>query len=278
MNKEIFLHTGLAKTGTKFLQNNFFPKLQGIKYIPKPLYHRSMDIIRSTNYKRYLVSQEYDQQFDEEIRKWAEFEPNTKVIIVFRRQDSWFASEYRRFVKNGFRGSFRDFIDIEHDGGYFKIKDGLYMPKIRLVEQLFNHPPFVTLYDDLRKDPVRFLHLLSLFLDTDFSLEQVSLKPRHTSYEEKQLKVMRKFGRFFGVAIRPYDDQHRLKRTFQRFSRMIPRYLLLYSAFLVPNALLDKEPLIPKDYLEQLRLFYEDDWQQTIQYARNIQKFYLGEF
>ncbi len=151
-----------------------------------------MNIIETTNYQRYLVSQEYDQQFDSEIRRWAKFDPSTRVFIIFRRQDSWFASEYRRFVKNGFLGSMEEFIDLSCDGGYFKINDGMYMPKIKLVEELFDNPPFVLLYDELRSDPVRFLHKLSLFIGADFILDSISFAPRHTSYAEKQLKVMKR--------------------------------------------------------------------------------------
>ncbi len=277
MDKEIFLHTGLAKTGTKFLQLNFFPKLKGIYYIPKPLYYKSMAIIERTNHKRYLVSQEYDQQFEKEIRKWAEFDPSTKVIIVFRRQDSWFASEYRRFVKNGFLGSIEDFIDLQRDGGYFKIKDGMYMPKIKLVEQLFDNPPFVMLYDELRHDPVRFLHKLSLFLDADFTLDSISFAPRHTSYAERQLKVMQRFGRFLGVAIRPLREDNRFLRFWERLWYMIPRYTVLYFAWLVPNFFLSREPLISEQYLEQIRLFYEKDWKETKKYAQKVQDFYLNK-
>ncbi len=276
MEKEIFLHTGLAKTGTKFLQLNFFPKLEDIKYIPKPLYYKSMDIIEKTNYQRYLVSQEYDQQFDREIRRWAKFNPKTKVIIVFRRQDSWFASEYRRFVKNGFVGSFTDFIDIVRDGGYFKIRDGMYMPKIRLVEEVMENPPFVLIYDELRADPVRFLHKFALFMGSDFLLENISFAPRHTSYAEKQLKVMQKFGHYLGVAIRPLNEENRFIRFWQRLWHMLPRYTVLYFAWMVPNFLLPKEPLIPAEELEKIKEFYAADWQQTVEYAEKIQKYYLN--
>ncbi len=129
MNKEIFFHIGLSKTGTKYLQNVVFPKLDNIKYIPKRLYHKAFKLIENTDYKRYLVSQELDQQFDREIKKWAQRYPQTKIIVVFRRQDSWFASQYKRFVKNGFRGDITQFIDIKYDNGYFKIKDGLFFKK-----------------------------------------------------------------------------------------------------------------------------------------------------
>jgi len=275
MKKEIFLHVGLAKTGTKFLQLNFFPKLKGLEYIPKPLYYKSIQIIEKSKSKRFLVSQEYDQQFEREIRKWAKFDPSIKVIIVFRSQDSWFASEYRRFVKNGFRGSIEEFIDLEHDGGYFKIKDGMYIPKIQIVEQLFENPPFVLLYDELRHDPVRFLHKLAIFMDVDFSLDSISFAPRHTSYAEKQLKVMLVLGRYFGVAIKPLNEQNRFIRFWQRLWYMLPRYFVLYSARLFPNFLLNKEPLIPEKYLKKIKEFYQQDWKQTKEYAKKIQEYYL---
>ena len=171
----------------------------------------------------------------------------------------------------------QDFIDLRHDGGYFKIKDGMYMPKIRLVEELFDNPPFVMLYDELRHDPVRFLHKLALFMDTDFTLDSISFSPRHTSYAEKQLKVMQKFGRYLGVAIRPLPEDKRVKRFFLRLWHMLPRYTVLHLAWIVPNFLLPNEPLTPGNYLEEIRRFYEEDWNETKKYAQKIQDFHLNK-
>ena len=48
-NKNIYFHVGLAKSGSTFLQKNFFPKLQNIKYISTHKYRRCIKIIKNTN-------------------------------------------------------------------------------------------------------------------------------------------------------------------------------------------------------------------------------------
>jgi hypothetical protein len=42
---EIYFHVGLGKTGTKFLQHEFFPKITGIYYIKPQKYIRAKSII-----------------------------------------------------------------------------------------------------------------------------------------------------------------------------------------------------------------------------------------
>ena len=116
MNKEIYFHVGLAKTGSTFLQKNFFPYLKNIKYISTHDYINSIDIINKTNYKSYLISREFDKQFEREIKKFISYFPDTKIIVVFRRHDQWIASQYKRAVKNGWHWDFKNYYNINNNG------------------------------------------------------------------------------------------------------------------------------------------------------------------
>ncbi len=116
---------------------------------------------------------------------------------------------------------------------------------------------------------------LALFLDAQVDLNKINLKPKHTSYNEKQLKVMKKIGLFFGVKLIKYDDDHRLHRFFQRLGQMLPRYPILYAAKLIPDFLIDSQPLIPQQQLDEIKDFYSQDWNETQNYAQQIQKYFL---
>lgn len=70
MEKEIYFHVGLAKTGSTFLQKNVFTYLKNIKYISTHDYVNCIDVINKTNYKSYLISREFDKQFESEIKKF----------------------------------------------------------------------------------------------------------------------------------------------------------------------------------------------------------------
>jgi len=123
---EIYFHVGLGKTGTTFLQYNVFNKLKGVYYIQRTKYKKAIKIIGQGAAEKYFISREFDQQIEVEVMQFAKHYPNTTAIIVFRRHDGWIASQYRRFVKNGYICSFEEFLDLEHDSGIFKIKDLTY--------------------------------------------------------------------------------------------------------------------------------------------------------
>ena len=121
-NKNIYFHVGLAKTGSTFLQNNFFPKLQNIKYISTHKYRRCIDIINNTNYDSYLISREFDRQLEGEVKKILNHFPETKIIIVFREHKKWISSQFKRFSKNGYHFKFEDFYN-NANSGYWKNED-----------------------------------------------------------------------------------------------------------------------------------------------------------
>ena len=151
--KKIYFHVGTGKTGTTFLQYRIFPELKGIHYIQRTRYRKAKKIINRTHYAKYLISREFDQQLEEQVKLFAADFPDTIPIIVFRRHDDYIASQYRRFVKNGFTGGFTDFFDVENDKGYFRKTDLDYSRQIKILEENFNSKPVVLFYDELRNNP-----------------------------------------------------------------------------------------------------------------------------
>ena len=81
MKKEIYFHVGLAKTGSTFLQNNFFPYLKNIKYISTHKYRKCIKIINNTNYKSYLISREFDRQFEKKLNISLSISLKLKLLL-----------------------------------------------------------------------------------------------------------------------------------------------------------------------------------------------------
>jgi hypothetical protein len=270
-SKEIFYHVGLGKTGTTYLQYRVFPKFKGVYYIQRTKYKKSFDIIRKTNYPRYLVSNEFDRQYPVEIRRIAGAFPDAKIIMVLRRQDSWLASQYRRWVKNGYEYTFEQFIDLDNDGGEWKQKDAYFFPYIEMAEKLFSTKPLVLLYDDMRKDPISFFKRIADYVGAEFDPKEVSLKRVHTSYNEKQLLFRRKWNRYFSGQWP--ESNNKVLAFLQNIFYVKPvRYGTLYLAKILPGSMKPDEVLTPESHLKRIREFYKEDWEKCVAYSREQEK------
>lgn len=264
----VYFHVGLGKTGTKFLQYNVFPYFRGIEYIQRTRYARAVELIRRGGAGRYFVSNEFDQQLEREVKYFSGHFPDARVIIVFRQQDGWIASQYRRFVKNGFPGPFREFFDIRKDEGWWKQEELYYLPKIRLVEDHFTQPPLVLIYEDMRKDPMAFIDRIARFLGAEYEMGAISLKPKHTSYSKKQLHLRRKVSQLFGRPSYQYSS-NKILHWLQVRSRLLFSYLVMYSAVFWPDSHF-REPLIPQDELDEVRKHYAADWEAVLKRADRV--------
>jgi len=108
--REIFLHVGLPRTGTTFLQRNVFPKLN-LNYT---------NLIKHgffpTDGKNLLSDEnlcgrpQSPSTLDRKMMLLGlhEMYPDAKVIVCFREQEAFFKSLYTVFVKTGFSGTFRE--------------------------------------------------------------------------------------------------------------------------------------------------------------------------
>ena len=120
MEKIIYFHVGISKTGSTFLQQRVFPFIKNIHYIPTKKYFKINEEISGIKQGSILVSREFDRQFEREIASFARNHKTVVPIIVFRRHDQYLASQYRRFVKNGFKYGIKQFFDLGEDLGFFK--------------------------------------------------------------------------------------------------------------------------------------------------------------
>lgn len=257
----IYFHVGTGKTGTTFLQYRVFPKLKGLQYIQRTNYHRAGELIRASKAGTILLSREFDQQLEAEVTAFASQFPHAIPIIVFRRHDSYIASQYRRFVKNGFRGSFTEFFDLDADKGYFKQADLNYSDQVELLRRTFKGEPIVLNYDDLSSDPHDFVQRLADLLGAEIDLDAVDFSAKHTSYSERQLKWMLRVNRMIDMTKWRHIRGNPL-HTVGRFLFEGFRYLMLFKGRFMPNAFLVKGPLIAKPELDRVRDAYSADWEK----------------
>ena len=277
MNKEIYFHVGLAKTGSTFLQKNFFPYLKNIKYLDTHKYNKCVDIINSSNFKSYLISREFDKQFEKEIKKFTTFFPQTKIIVVFRRHDKWIASQYKKSVKNGWYWNFNNFYNINNTG-LWKDSDMTYMNKIEIIKKYSKSDPLILKFEELKKNPFNYLNKISNYTNSKYSKAKISLNTVHKSYSEKQLIFLQKFCRIFKKTPPEYydyqeitldksiSDKKRIKHWLYYRPWWLLFHLVMYTSLLIPKFLIHKNSLINKNDLNEIKNKFKEDWKKVFEY------------
>jgi len=267
---EIYFHVGMGKAASTFLQYNVFPKFRDIHYIQRTKYRRSIRIISRSKYQKYLVSGELDNRlYENYIHEFSSFFPGTRTIIILRHHDSWIASQYRRYVKNGNPWRFHDFFDIHNDHGYWKQQDLYYFPLIKILEQHFKYKPYVLFYDDLRDNPEEFIRKIATYIGASYDINKINLSHRHSSYNEKQLRVIYQLSKKIDIR-RKRKGTNKTIRAIRGLIPNIIRYSTLYLAYLIPGSNLGNEVRIPSETLEEIRKYYASDWDQCVKYAADF--------
>ena len=263
---EIYFHPGLGKTGSTFLQHNFFPELKGIRYLHKPL-PKAAKALQKARHGRYLLSREHDNGIGETIARFAAKFPQVRIILVLRRHDKWIASQYRRLTKNG-RGIFFDeFIDIHENQGRWD--KGLldFYGLIRSVEHTTGRPPLVLFHDELQTTPHVFFEKIANFTGCSYDKDKVSLRYVHKAWNDRQLKALRKVAR--QTFYKRLGKYKKYNSPMERRYRKTLSHLIMYFYWLVPLSRDEKQrPLIAQHLLDEIREAYADDWQKCKAYAQ----------
>ena len=261
----VYFHVGLGKTASTWLQNKVFGRFEGVEYIHPTHYSRWRETVTRKGGGKVLISREMDQQLEREVSAFAAVRPDTHAIIVMRTNAQWIASQYRRFLKNGYCFTFEEFFDVDGDTGFWKRDDVLLAPKLDILRRYFTYPPLVLNYDQLREDPKAFISQMTDYIGTTCEMSNISFEKHHASYSEKQLKWMLAVGKYLFSKKIQDPSLPRWRKWIRRRPRMWMCYLVLYSAYLIPNAFISKQPLIPKRSLDKINNYYAQDWQNILQ-------------
>ncbi|MBN7797435.1 hypothetical protein [Parahaliea mediterranea] len=166
---QLFIHIGLHKTGTTFLQREVFPLWKGVNYLAQD---KLEYLTRMREGERYLLSREglsgvnWARSADRirSIENLGRLFPQARVIISFRQHAGYIASSYNQYLQRGGSLSFPEYFEPVGGGGLLKIEDFMYRPKLEAVRRAFVHEPLVLLHSDIVSDLPLVLSLLESYV------------------------------------------------------------------------------------------------------------------
>jgi len=229
--KKIFVHVGLHKTGTTFLQEEIFSKLKNVNYIHQPRTFLQKDIYSKVPKVRVSFFKP-----DKTLDDIPEFEPNlssdkiniisreslsgapsvgyidgdvrytiadrikknypdSKIIVGLREKNSWLYSSYGQYVRSGGTFSYNDWFEKVFDHKYLDF-DGY----IDYLEELFDDV-YVYKLEELKSNTKVFVNNLCDFIGVN--IPKYELRVHNKGFDEKQMKLARFLNKFYRSRLNP---------------------------------------------------------------------------
>jgi hypothetical protein len=228
---KIFVHVGLHKTGTTFLQEEIFSKLNNVNYIHQPRTFLQKDIYSNipkvrvsffqpektlgdttefepsiSSDKINIISRESLSgapsvgYIDGDVRytiadRIKKYYPDSKIIVGLREKKSWLNSSYGQYVKSGGTYSYNDWFEKVFDDKYLDF-DGY----INYLEKLFDDV-YVYKLEELKSNPKGFVKKLCDFMEVD--IPDYKIKIHNKGFNERQMRLARFLNRFYRSQLNP---------------------------------------------------------------------------
>lgn len=214
---EVILHIGFAKTATTWFQKNYYPKIDGAHFIPRPTVYRFLDYIHKDEVnidvarsilieettKRIIMCEENILKGDlDKIEKTAkilrEIFPDGKVIIFIRNQKDMVASRYLQYIKGGGTHTIDKFLYGENQHEYLTPanlkRKFIKLQYHKVIEIYFRHfkkeNVSVYLYEEFDEDNQLFIEQFSEKFSLSYS-GKVKFNRRNISYKKRVIPVAR---------------------------------------------------------------------------------------
>lgn len=262
MKKEVYFHLGLPKTATTYLQLAVFPNLKGIYYTRKRLFGNYHDIIQSTNHAKYLFSNESDRNLDRKLDDINEKYPEAKIILVFRKHDSWINSKYKYEIRKHSPLSFKEFLDLENNTGKWKTDEMRYRNYIEMVKSRFNEPPLILNFEELKSDPNLFIKRITDYLGVVIDETNLKTDVIKRAMSEKQLRVARWFNKLYPYNASTHTNKH-IRKIHYKYREFL-LHTVSFLGYIIAGPFITHKPILSKDTRKNLNEFYNNDWEYCL--------------
>lgn len=191
---KVFIHIGMHKTGTTFLQQEVFPKIPNINYQTKvdlttKVEERKINLFSDENldggsYRLFATGKKRINI----LKNLHTLFPDAYIILCLRDKESWLKSAYKQYIVAYQSCPFEE---------YKKRLDPAFLDfetYIQKLKSLFTNV-YVCHFEDLKNNPVKFVDGICNFIGVKNPL--VGYKIVYKSITDSQVKFIRLFDTIF---------------------------------------------------------------------------------
>lgn len=271
INREVYLHIGLPKTGSTYFQKNIFPFFEDTDFFMSS--QSFSEIVWQAIKKKLFISHEsfsgapvrtvrlgpkgWLKSRDQRLGFLSSIFPYANIIIFFRSHGEWISSMYRQYLHQGGILKFDDFFSINED--LIVERAGLYYESIfRDVRDKFNGKILCVNYEGFKKNSNKIYDMLEDFIGARLSHIGKS-EIVHPSVKRFQAQVLR----YVNYVIEPSYLEYRRLPHFKRVNGIFWRMGLTPDHVIRRMGFLGKigKDVVSNSKIAEINEFYRADWE-----------------
>lgn len=277
MRAQFFIHIGLPKTATTFLQWNVFPHIANVTFLGKAKCVDFYDLYNLAD-EKILISHEHLlacpwewyphtwlDEFSRRLEALARRFPSARIMLSFRKHEALLTSYYKEYISKPGRQhlSLDEFFDVQTNKGLVRHEELVFSELVRLVERHFEAPPFVYLFEDVVQRLPVFLEDLSAFFGEEVPLPAVVESDRvNPGVRYYQAKLLVRLNQLDGWLQRTPLVPGLYNPLFRKLSIEPDRLCRKHLAFV------SRRPIVlTEEQKDFIREEYASDWKEIEEYV-----------